>query len=174
MAMVSICAPQSNFGKGYCRIPAQCLEMIKWQHLHKLKIIFVYKQNYKYIYSHHHHQCSAQGQVIHCKRKNLGCSSAESSCRVYNIYIYIIMFMHMMFVGTEIIFPRWTGFRFIQVPFWSSFTCSESAWHARSPPRRGAGEVVCSGRRYQGEFYTPRSHCTVPTSSSRIPFIIIQ
>ena len=26
---------------------------------------------------HHHHQCSAQRQVLHCKWRNLGCSSAE-------------------------------------------------------------------------------------------------
>ena len=26
---------------------------------------------------HHHHQCSAQGQVLHCKRRNQGCSYAK-------------------------------------------------------------------------------------------------
>ena len=28
---------------------------------------------------HHHHVCSAEGQVLHCKRRNLGCNSAEGS-----------------------------------------------------------------------------------------------
>ena len=32
---------------------------------------------FKYFVSSSSSECSAQGQVLHCKRKNLGCSSAE-------------------------------------------------------------------------------------------------
>ena len=33
---------------------------------------------------HHHHECSAQGQVHYCKRRNLGCSSTEGRCCTAN------------------------------------------------------------------------------------------
>ena len=33
---------------------------------------------------HHHHQCSAQRQVLHCKRRNLGCSSVEGRSSTAN------------------------------------------------------------------------------------------
>ena len=41
--------------------------------------VFIVGQKSIYIYIHHnhHHQCSSQRQVLHCKRRNLGCSSAE-------------------------------------------------------------------------------------------------
>ena len=33
---------------------------------------------------HHHHEYSAQRQVLHCKRRNLGCSSAEGRSSTAN------------------------------------------------------------------------------------------
>ena len=33
---------------------------------------------------HNHHECSAQGQVFHCKCKNQGCSSAQGRSSIAN------------------------------------------------------------------------------------------
>ena len=35
-------------------------------------------------YIYNHHQCTAQRQVLHCKRRNLGCSSAEGRSSTTN------------------------------------------------------------------------------------------
>ena len=37
-----------------------------------------------YFGHHHHHQCSAQSQALHCKRRNLGCSSAKGRSSTAN------------------------------------------------------------------------------------------
>ena len=37
---------------------------------------------------HHHHQCSAQGQVLHCKIRHQGCNSAQRQffhCKLRNL-----------------------------------------------------------------------------------------
>ena len=36
------------------------------------------------VYHIHYHECSAQGQVLHCKRRNLVCSSAEGRSSTTN------------------------------------------------------------------------------------------
>ena len=47
-------------------------------------INFCYKEKNFIIHIVDHHQCSAQGQVLHCKRRNLGCSCADGSSSIAN------------------------------------------------------------------------------------------
>ena len=40
-----------------------------------MKMFYLYHHHHPH--HHNHHECSVQGQVLRCKHRNLGCSSAE-------------------------------------------------------------------------------------------------
>ena len=56
---------------------------------HSLFIIAVRKSNSTFSnHHHHHHQCSAQGQVLHCRLRHQGCNSAKRRvfhCKLRNL-----------------------------------------------------------------------------------------
>ena len=52
-------------------------------HTHTHTHIYIYVH-----YHHHHHQCSAQGQVLHCKLGHQGCNSTQTQvfhCKLRNL-----------------------------------------------------------------------------------------
>ena len=61
---------------------------------------------FRFYFIYQHHQCSAQGHVLHCKRRNLRCSSAEGRCSTKNSGTKIAVLPGLNRCGSFPFFPH--------------------------------------------------------------------